>query len=98
MHSPVSLMGVRLLERVRSITFATLGSIARVGLGLIAFVLQQGWPSVLGGPLPVLPGERSHGEATATAPLSPGGGTTRAPHSQKTSGAVPPTRSRGADR
>ena len=95
MQKRVSLLGDKLLEMVRSITLATLGLVTAIGLGLVAFVLQQGWPSVFGGPLPVLPGERSHGEATAAAPASLGGGTARSPQSRQTSAVSPPSGSPG---
>lgn len=50
-----SLLGDSVLERTRSSTFALLGIIAAVGLGLIAVVSLQSWPIVPGGAIPKLP-------------------------------------------
>lgn len=84
-----SLLGDRLSDRLRSATFAMLGLTTAVGLGLIAFVLQQGWPSVLGGPIPGFPSERSDTEATSAPPPAPNGGATRAHRSGSTVVPVP---------
>jgi hypothetical protein len=71
-----SLLGNTLLGRVRSMTFAMLGATTAVGLCLVAFILNQGWPSVFGGPIPGFPGERSHvAEATSAPPPASNGGT-----------------------
>jgi len=50
-----SFAGEGILIRLRSSTIGLLGVIAAVGLGLVGFVSQQGWPEVFSGPLPVGP-------------------------------------------
>jgi hypothetical protein len=68
-----SLTGHTLLGRVRSTTIAMLGIPAAIGLCLMALVLNQGWPSVFGGAMPVVQSEPSrHGGAPA--PFSPDDG------------------------
>lgn len=47
-----SLAGDGLLVRIRSTSIGLMGLVTAVGLGLVAFISQQGWPGVLGGPLP----------------------------------------------
>jgi hypothetical protein len=47
-----SLAGDGLLIRLRSTSIAILAVVAVVGLGLVAFISQLGWPSVLSGPIP----------------------------------------------
>lgn len=47
-----SLAGDGLLVRLRSTTIGLLGLVAVVGLGLVAFISQIGWPAVFSGPLP----------------------------------------------
>jgi hypothetical protein len=49
------LAGDGLLVRLRRATIALLATVAAVGLGLIAFVSQVGWPTVLSGPIPAGP-------------------------------------------
>ncbi len=44
-----------MLVRLRSTTIGLLGLVTFVGLALIAFVSQIGWPGVLSGPLPAAP-------------------------------------------
>jgi len=44
-----------MLIRLRSTTIGLLGLVTVVGLGLVAFVSQIGWPGVLSGPLPAAP-------------------------------------------
>lgn len=51
-----SLIGDGMLVRLRSSTLGILGLVAAVGLGLVAFISQQGWPEGLTGPLPQAPG------------------------------------------
>jgi len=51
-----SLAGDGLLVRLRSTSIAILAVVAVVGLGLVAFISQLGWPSVLSGPIPAGPG------------------------------------------
>ncbi len=50
-----SLAGDGLLVRLRRATIALLAVVAAVGLGLIAFVSQVGWPTVFSGPIPAGP-------------------------------------------
>jgi hypothetical protein len=50
-----SLAGDGMLVRLRSTTIGLLGLVTFVGLALIAFVSQIGWPGVLSGPLPAAP-------------------------------------------
>ncbi len=50
-----SLAGDGLLIRLRSTSIAILAAVAVVGLGLVAFISQLGWPSVLSGPIPQNP-------------------------------------------
>ena len=50
-----SLAGDGLLVRLRSTTIGLLGLVAVVGLGLVAFISQIGWPGVFSGPLPAAP-------------------------------------------
>jgi hypothetical protein len=50
-----SLAGNGLLVRMRRATIALLAVVAAVGLGLIAFVSQVGWPTVFSGPIPAGP-------------------------------------------
>jgi hypothetical protein len=52
-----SLAGDGLLVRLRSTSIALLGAVAAVGLGLIAFISQLGWPGVLNAPIPGSPAE-----------------------------------------
>jgi hypothetical protein len=46
-----------MLLRMRSVTTALLGLIAAIGLGLVAFISQQGWTDVLDGAIPDPPVE-----------------------------------------
>ena len=50
--------GEGMLSRVRAVSFAMLGLTAAVGLALVAFISQVGWPDVGGGPIPSLPAEQ----------------------------------------
>jgi hypothetical protein len=52
-----SLAGDGLLVRLRSTSIALIGLVAAVGLGLIAFISQLGWPGVLNAPIPGSPAE-----------------------------------------
>jgi len=47
--------GDGLLIRIRSTSIGVLGLVAAVGLGLTAYVSNQGWPEVFSGPLPQQP-------------------------------------------
>lgn len=51
-----NVVGDGMLVRLRSTTIGILGLVAAVGLGLVGFVSQQGWPEVASGPPPQLPG------------------------------------------
>lgn len=53
--SRLSLLGDRLPERLRSTTFALLGTTAALGLAVIAVALQEDWPLVPGSPVPQAP-------------------------------------------
>jgi hypothetical protein len=61
-----SSVGGGLFARARAVSFALLGMTAAVGLGLVAFISQVGWPDIRGGPIPGLPIE--HGAAHARVP------------------------------
>jgi hypothetical protein len=50
-----SLLGDGMPERLRSTSIALIGTVAAIGLGTVAFVLQLGLPSVVSGPLPEPP-------------------------------------------
>ncbi len=52
-----SLAGDGLLVRLRSTSIGLLGLVAAVGLGLIAFISQLGWPGVFSQPIPGSPSE-----------------------------------------
>ncbi len=50
-----SLAGDGLLVRLRSTSIALLAVVAAIGLGLVAFISQMGWPAVFSGPIPAGP-------------------------------------------
>jgi len=50
-----NVVGDGMLVRLRSTTIGILGLVAAVGLGLVGFVSQQGWPEVASGPPPQVP-------------------------------------------
>jgi hypothetical protein len=50
-----SLAGDGLLVRLRSTSIAMLATVAAIGLGLVAFASQIGWPEVFSGPIPTGP-------------------------------------------
>ncbi len=52
-----SLAGDGLLVRLRSTSIGLLGLVAAVGLGLVAFISQLGWPGVFSQPIPGSPSE-----------------------------------------
>jgi len=60
--------GPGLLVRMRSTTTLLLSLIAAVGLGLVAFVSQQGWPNVLDGAIPNPPVELRISKGAAVGP------------------------------
>jgi hypothetical protein len=70
-----SLAGDGLLVRLRSTSIALLGVVTAVGLGLIAFISQLGWPGVLNAPIPGPPTEAGtvHGAIALTQPKESGG-------------------------
>jgi hypothetical protein len=67
-----SVLGDGLLERARSTGFALLGLTAAVCLGLVAFISHQGWPDILGGPIPRPPAEHQavHERTIAAGPMT----------------------------
>jgi hypothetical protein len=71
-----SVLGDGLLERARSTSFALLGLTAAVGLGLVALAVNQSWPLIPGGPIPVPPVERAavHTATVAARPTAASGG------------------------
>jgi hypothetical protein len=79
----LSLAQGSMLLRMRRASIALLGIVGGVGLGLVFFISQIGWPGVLSGPLPAPPTRVGAvhdavalihpGPATATARLAPGG-------------------------
>jgi hypothetical protein len=75
-HSIVgsSLAGDGLLVRIRSTSIALFGLVTAVGLGLVIFIAQQGWPGVLNSPIPANPPELGavHGAVALTQPVFPG--------------------------
>ncbi len=64
--------GDGLLARARALSFALLGLMTAVGLGLVVFISNLGWPNILGGPIPGLPIEHSavHGRVIASRPTT----------------------------
>ncbi|HWW67951.1 MAG TPA: hypothetical protein VNY83_08200 [Solirubrobacterales bacterium] len=71
-----SVAGDGLLERARSTAFLLFGLTAAIGLGLVAFISQLGWPNLLDAPIPGLPVEHMavHNRAIAATPASQAGG------------------------
>jgi len=70
----ISVFGDGLLERARSTSFALLGGIAAIGLAIVAFALQLGWPIGADRPLPSAPQKRQAvgaGVAVGAAPSRP---------------------------
>jgi hypothetical protein len=53
--SASNVVGDGMLVRLRSTSIGILGLVAAVGLGLVGFVSQQGWPEVASGPPPQVP-------------------------------------------
>ena len=91
-----SLAGDGLLVRLRSTSIGLLGLVTAVGLGLIAFIAQLGWPGVFNAPIPGSPHEAGtvHNAValTRSAPSFASSGVGRAARL----GASGPARSRGA--
>jgi hypothetical protein len=50
-----SLAGDGMLVRIRSTSIALLSLVTAIGLGLIIFIAQQGWPEVFSGAIPAAP-------------------------------------------
>ncbi len=67
-----SLAGDGLLVRIRSTSIAMLAGVTAIGLGLVVFISQQGWPEVFSGPIPANP--RAAVVHNDTIALSPAGG------------------------
>ena len=65
----ISVFGDGVLERARSTSLALLGTIAAIGLAIVAFALQLGWPIGTDGPLPNAPqeGRQAVGSAVVAA-------------------------------
>jgi hypothetical protein len=66
-----SLAGDGLLVRLRSTSIALLAVVAAVGLGLVAFISQMGWPAVFSGPIPAGPELGVVRNDPISAPLAP---------------------------
>jgi hypothetical protein len=52
-----SLAGDGMLVRLRSTSIALLGVVTAIGLGLVAFISQLGWPGIVNSPIPSGPAE-----------------------------------------
>jgi hypothetical protein len=94
--------GDKLPDRLRSTSLAMLAVPAAIGLAFVAVVLQQGWPSVLGGPIPTFSSQRSQGDAATSGPLSVSKGVAARPqaharHSSVTAAASPGGGTRSGD-
>jgi hypothetical protein len=63
----ISVFGDGVLERARSTSLALLGTIAAIGLAIVAFALQLGWPIGTDGPLPNAPREERQAVGSAVA-------------------------------
>lgn len=68
---PSALVGDDMLIRLRSTTIGILGLIAAVGLGLVGFASNQGWPGVFGGPLPQAPPRLVENDSISAPPVAP---------------------------
>lgn len=68
-----SLAGDGLLVRIRSTSIAMLAAVTAIGLGLVVFISQQGWPEVFSGPIPANP-EAAVVHNDTIAPPPAGGG------------------------
>jgi hypothetical protein len=87
-----NLAGDGMLVRLRSTSIALLGVVTAIGLGLVAFIAQLGWPGIVNSPIPSGPAEAGsiHGAIALTrervvAPPSP-----RQVHSPRSGAAAPP--------
>jgi hypothetical protein len=91
--APSVLVGDDMLVRLRSTTIGILGLVAAVGLGLVGFVSNQGWPGVFGGPLPQAPARLVENQAIfAPAPVP--SGTKQSSHPHRAGAASPSLRTR----
>lgn len=88
-----------MLVRLRSTSIALLGVITAIGLGLVAFISQLGWPGVINSPIPGPPVEAG-AIHNATALAQPGANVVPAPvreshspvvHTRRTHGGPEPT-------
>jgi hypothetical protein len=69
-----SLAGDGLLVRIRSASIAMLAGVTAIGLGLVVFISQQGWPEVFSGPIPASPRAAVvHNDTIALSPAGSGG-------------------------
>jgi hypothetical protein len=92
-----SLLGNGILERARSTSLGLLGLTAAVGLAIVALALNQGWPLVAGGPIPVIGAEhQAVGGATVVAAAQSGGLASRGATGPQSSKASARPRRRGA--
>lgn len=88
-----NLAGDGMLVRLRSTSIALLGVVTAIGLGLVAFISQLGWPGIVNSPIPSGPAEAGsiHSaialtrERVVTPPHSP-----RQVHSPRSGAAAPP--------
>jgi hypothetical protein len=74
-----NLAGDGLLVRIRSTSIALFGLVTMIGLGLVVFISQQGWPGAFSSPIPANPPELGavH-DAVALSRSSPAGAPARA--------------------
>jgi hypothetical protein len=91
-----SLAGDGLLVRIRSTSIALLGMVTAVGLGLVVFISQQGWPEVFSGPIPAAP--QSAVVHNDTIEASTGGSGISIVDSQRADDPGSPSASRGSSR
>jgi len=68
--APSVLVGDDMLVRLRSTTIGILGLVTAVGLGLVGFVSNQGWPGVSGGPLPQPPSRLVQNDSISSPPVA----------------------------
>lgn len=68
--APSVLVGDDMLVRLRSTTIGILGLVTAVGLGLVGFVSNQGWPGVFGGPLPQPPPRLVQNDSISPPPVA----------------------------
>jgi hypothetical protein len=92
--APSVLVGDDMLIRLRSTTIGILGLVAAVGLGLVGFVSNQGWPGVIGGPLPQAPTRIVENEAISASTPAPSG-TKQSSHRHRAGATSPSRRTQG---